>query len=321
MSRVSIRVPNCTPCCQPSAGGGPLIGTPTCASRTGSGNLRGWSKFQNHNSGDWNTRKHTRVDYAISPSNPLAQAYYYLGVGSACAGSPNIWTYLRLLTASATWDVASNARVGSVTSCTGNACDGDAGSSTAGHPFSNLSAPGSTSTGAVSDTAHRTTYNFGFGSCAGFKTTCLAACPNVVTAQCSAIGSELVQTNQTDSFLSIPDTVEAALARGTSSTGTLCKTTAGTIGSTSAGSATQIAISGTTSVKVTIPLSLLTVAQDYEMDIVLNRYTAGGGAFVNTITVTVAFTAGATSENLVYDVPVNTDFDYEFDHAENLAAA
>lgn len=107
--------------------------------------------------------------------------------------------------------------------------------------------------------------------------------------------------------------------------GSLCKTTAGSIGSATACPNSlcddALSITGTTTVTVTIPLTGLTIGADYEIDIILNRYTAGGGAFVDTITDTVAFTAGAAAEDLTYEVPVNTDYDYEFDSAENLVSA
>jgi hypothetical protein len=63
------------------------------------------------------------------------------------------------------------------------------------------------------------------------------------------------------------------------------------------------------------------IGESYELDILVNRYTAGGGSLVDQITVTVAFTAEATSENYVYDVPVNTDYDYEFDRVDDARCA
>ena len=76
----------------------------------------------------------------------------------------------------------------------------------------------------------------------------------------------------------------------------------------------------TVSVVATIPLSGLTVGVDYTVTIALDRYTAGGGAYVDSITDEVTFTAGATTEDLEYDVPVNTDYDYEITGASCAAA-
>jgi hypothetical protein len=158
----------------------------------------------------------------------------------------------------------------------------------------------------ISDTIKERTYPFDADSCFG------PSGDNCGEGRAKA----QLQSSLTYSVVeTVPDTVAAALARGTSVGGSLCKTTAVSIGSTSAESSTQIAIVST-SVVATIPLTGLTIGADYSIDILVNRYTAGGGAFVDQITVTVAFTASATSENYDYDVPVNTDYDYEFDSVD-----
>lgn len=123
--------------------------------------------------------------------------------------------------------------------------------------------------------------------------------------------------------LSDADTVaDSQIRAGGITTGSSCKTVAGTITSTTAGTKTQITVTGTNrSVVATIPLTGLTPSAFYDIDININRYTAGGGGLVDAIVVTVNFAATGASEDLDYDVPVNTDYDYEFVSAENLVPA
>jgi hypothetical protein len=44
----------------------------------------------------------------------------------------------------------------------------------------------------------------------------------------------------------------------------------------------------------------------------IDRYTAGGGSYVDTITDDITFTASGTTEDIDYDVEVNTTYDFEF---------
>lgn len=118
------------------------------------------------------------------------------------------------------------------------------------------------------------------------------------------------------------DTVAAALERGGVGTGSSCRTTTGTIGTTSARSTTALAVTGPRSVVATIPITGLTASTDYIVTVKINRYTAGGGSYVDFVYDTIEFTAGGTTEDIEYDVPVNTDYDYEIDTSyEDIAAA
>lgn len=142
---------------------------------------------------------------------------------------------------------------------------------------------------------------------------------DLISFSCSSvfcISSTRYRTNVVSQFivhntLIAFDTVAAALTRGSPSTGSLCKTTAGSIGSTSRGSEGNLSVTATTSVTATIPCSDLTAAVAYTVTVNLNRYTAGGGSFVDTIQDTIEFVATGTTENIEYEVPVNTDYDYE----------
>jgi hypothetical protein len=54
----------------------------------------------------------------------------------------------------------------------------------------------------------------------------------------------------------------------------------------------------------------------------INRYTAGGGSYVDFVYDTIEFTSSGTTEDIEYDVPVNTDYDYEIDTSyRDIAAA
>lgn len=104
--------------------------------------------------------------------------------------------------------------------------------------------------------------------------------------------------------------------------GVSCKTTYGAAGTTTAGVSTQISITGPRSVVATIPCSGLTNGTDYVVTVKINRYTSGGGSYVDFIYDTIEFTAGADTEDIEYDVPVNTDYDYEIDTSyKDIAAA
>lgn len=315
-SRVSITVPACAPCCGVSGGGGcapPTVGTVTCASRTGSGNLRGWSKFANFNSGDWNYRKATSASVDASEDPFTVQRFYSDG---ACSVHLATWTRT-WLQKQAIWDVALDAIsqhaqfVDDLDGCLPTTLqDRDLADENISPSFVR-----SETSATLDDYTRQFSSLVSEGSCQFF---------GALSPPCTgSTRSKLAPHNCTETLSAGPtfDSVSAALARGSSSSDTLCKTTAGIIGSTTAFSIGQISITGTTSVQATIPLTGLVIGESYELDILVNRYTAGGGGLVDQITVTVEFTAEATSENYIYDVPVNTDFDYEYDSIADARCA
>lgn len=108
----------------------------------------------------------------------------------------------------------------------------------------------------------------------------------------------------------VPDTVTAALERETPTVDAICSTNAGSIASTSKNATADIAVTSTRSVEVTIEISDLTDATDYELEVTLGRLNTATKIEVDEITDTVAFTSSGTTETVVYDVPVNTDYDY-----------
>lgn len=284
-------------------GGGPTIdGTGYCTSRTGSGTLCGWSKYDNWNAGDWNFRKLRR--------------FRITGTARSCCGEFEQCTGARY----SEFTTYNTDRSFSGCSVSTADCSVSVGGGNAG-------CGAETDFGTDSAQCYDATQMFWVIGQGGNECDALA---NV-----SSVFSDFARVNSgdgicyTDGFstensgtvyqeLSEPDSVAAALERGTSTTGSGCKTTAGSIASTTIASRSSIAISGTTSVTRTEPLSGLTPGADYQIDFLVNRYTAGGGSFVDQITVTVDFTAGASSEDLVWEVPVNTDYDYEWDSTQNL---
>jgi len=103
------------------------------------------------------------------------------------------------------------------------------------------------------------------------------------------------------------------------STGTSCKTTAGGGTRSSVPSRHHLGATvipaGARSVTVTFDISNIVDTCAYQLNVAINRYTAGGGSYVDTIYDTVDFTAANTTANIDYEVPVNTDYDYEYSSA------
>lgn len=268
---------NCTP---------PAIDSATCASEEGSGNLRGFSKCQNFNSGDWNLRKYTRRTHSSTRFRTISS-------GTTCSGCYSEEDYT-FLVPDCIWNVATNSVLQYATLRVINY-------SPCGVFSSNSDAPNQCSSGTcLSDVLME--FNVPIVGCDG-----KSPFSSVTT------GSDRV-------LLNVPDTVAAALARGSPTSDTNCKTTAGTIGSTSANSVTQISIVTTRSVTVTFSLSSLINGNNYDIEVTLNRYVAGGGGFVDQITDTITFTASGTTDSVDYEVPVNTDYDYEYSSATVAAA-
>jgi hypothetical protein len=291
---------NCAGC-----GGAPpgdcAVGAITCASLEGDATLCGWSKFQNHNSGDWNLRKYQALVRVGSANTCFLEESYPDCPGAS--GGLHVVDYYP--------DIS-----GSVS-------------------FSGCTAPSSGARQVVADhygnpTQDSCAYDLGSNDPTVFDITtqgyvaAIALNASIESRTNTAIiwdGSETCAddggTNTWDATvdqridISSPDSAYAALLRGSPASGSSCKTTAGTIGTTSAGSETAIAITDTRAVRATIPLTGLTIGIEYTVTIDLDRYTAGGGAYVDSITDSITFTAGATTESLEYDVPINTDYDYE----------
>lgn len=80
-------------------------------------------------------------------------------------------------------------------------------------------------------------------------------------------------------------------------------------------------MSATRAVTATIPITGLTNAADYVVTVRINRYTAGGGSYIDFVYDTIEFTASGTTEDIDYEVPVNTDYDYEIDTSYKAIAA
>jgi hypothetical protein len=317
--RLQLRVPVCAGFerfCAPPGGGGPSISAGPCESRTGSGNLRGWSKFQNQDAGDWNFRKATRFDLSQTPAINTTKSLY---TNSGCTAFCQTGHVELQADNFSTWNVATNAkdviaRQHHIICQTGFNKDPEVTLLGGAFPAMQNVFPVPTISTADFESVwggNIASISCQFDSPSGCSTAC-----GVNPTRFSADGHHVAGSYT----YTVWDSVDAALARGTSSAGSLCRTTAGTIGSTTAASTTQIAISGTTSSKFPWTAANLAPNSTYEFDIVLNRYTAGGGGFVDEIVETISITTGPaeTGATDYYHVPVNTDYDYEFDRVENL---
>ena len=316
----------------------------TCASRNGSGNIRGWSKFQNHNTGDVNLRKYTRYDQA-GDAILCAQEAGVSGCSVGVAVADQRFAHREILSGFATWNVATNA--GSFVTATlrdilwrrivdgdGSSCDGSGGSD---DTFSAIDDILFVAAGACSGADTVTnglldleSYGAGADQCTPLwsfsigdtvKTASGLGCVGIITScPCGGGEEEAHTTGATQVSLATPDTVQAALARASVSPGTLCKTTLVSVGSTTARSTTQIAVNAT-AVTVTISLTGLTTSTAYTITANINRYTAGGGALFDATTAEIDFTADGASDTVDYEVPVNSDFDYEFASIASVVAA
>lgn len=317
MAEIPTLIQTCPDGCPQPCGGEPAV-TFTCVSRTGSGNLRGWSKYQNENSGDWNQRKYTRVSYSFSTEPDLLHQVFYtlkwpIGVPGTpppvCSGLEFIHSSYYIFARDAIWDVTSNAKSQDGT-YKRKICLVDSGGSPIvfSAPYS-LSGILFISNAILSDIL-----------CSTQKVNLACHMSEGCATPSGYVQSSDGVPGQAFSELTIADSVAAALARGTPTVGSLCKTSAGTIGSTSAGSTTQISVSSVTSVVATLACTGLTAATAYEITVTIKRYTAGGGAYVDSITDTITFTASGATEEIEYNVPVNTDYDYELS-AATIAAA
>lgn len=144
-------------------------------------------------------------------------------------------------------------------------------------------------------------------------TPCTAYSETATTRLCTSIGAGFVVDRDYYDILSAPDTVDAALQRaGGGTTGTSCRTayttdSNGTCTDGYSGSTTFTA----TSVIVSVPLSNMVPGCTYVLTVEVDRYTHAG-SFVDSITDSVSFTAGAASDTLEYYLPIRSDYAYEF---------
>ncbi len=296
-------------------GCGPEIGTITCVSRQGSGSLLGYSKFQNYSSGDWNLRKSLKTHHSFDPAHYEKDEGYSDG---ACAVFFALLGYWSILNPSTELDFdgahLSDAELG------GTHCGATGGGYVAPtwltepggfHSFGNDSTSGPNT---VVDDFTQVKHHVISGAVGCFSG---SGCTGHVRWK-NKNGSTTDETIA----LSKPYPVLEALARGTSTLAALCRTRAGTIGADGAGNPYPVSISSSTAVRASIPITGLTVSTDYIVTVKINRYTAGGGSYVDFVYDTIEFTAGATTEDIEYDVPENTDYDYEINTSyKDIAAA
>jgi hypothetical protein len=311
----------------------PCAPTPTitgfaCVSRTGSGNLRGWSLFQNFNAQvDWNRRKMTGliVGGDLAPEVIALEAF----TNADCTAENYFQTTTRVMQQlTALWNVAANSLAQDFDG--GNSC-APCGAFVSFVPTLSATNPeavmavGSTSISFPSDWVRLTaaaglgTLACSIGGCTSSNAPCgpPVNCPSGQKYQSRT--SAYPAKNVTVSAISF-DTVAAAQARGTPTVGSSCQTLPGTIGSTSARSTTQLAITNPTSVVSTITCGDLVNGSTYEITATLTRRASADNAFISTNTVTITFTADGTTDTVDYPVPVETGVKVNFDSADSIVA-
>jgi hypothetical protein len=333
----------CASCCAPADGI-----TFTCVSKFGSGNLRGWSKFTNPNTGDWNLRKFTRK--------------YQSGTRSVCLDE--LYTYARermyfVAGGYSLWNVATNAKTNANIANTGHKWDGGGSDPACGvdpsswdvdyssYPYEVQADSTTHSCAADPDTDPADIIRvyptdsvilnqLGSGRyCTGWG----AITDNELTRAFSG-GSGGVSHNDCDDCgganewglsitsslvltLDAPDTVFAALARGSPTTGTHCRTLKGSIGGSDSFETVQISVTGTRAVQATLHLPIAT-AGTYTFTVDLQPYTPGTetALTVEEEVVTIEVESGdivGGFVDYVYDVPVRTDADIEITGVRDLA--
>jgi hypothetical protein len=282
--------------------------TITCVSRNGNATLVGWSKLANHNSGDWNLRKYSRVTYAATQLDDV-QIVYYTSTTSVCTGSSVDQTVKRLQHSDGTAGLVEDfgGAAGAKIKRNRYTCTGAAGPQLTSQfviaPFAVDSAETSGQSNRVTtDTTDSVDYNLSSVAC----TNGLSSLTCGATVYRDRRGNAITRT--TTSALSVPQTVHAS---GSGTLGSSCRTSAGAIANTAAGSETDIAITGTLSVRTTFACTGLTNGVSYDLSFTETQYSPGTSTVLNTFVRTVTFVASGSTANVAYDNVVNTDGDYE----------
>lgn len=294
----------------PCGGGG---GTPsvswTCVSRQGNGTLRGWSKFDNCNAGDWNTRKAVRSTISVSWDWPIINATYYNSTSAfpnGCDGGVCGYLLLDYNGLDWIWDPVSNTKSQSVI-LTQTRCGV--------FQFNHVVNPGDLTGTHIGLTPSSLTYTdwTAFAAWPGRSDTCFRNSDDCcgrdrlpfVSSPYSATHSHVVF-----------DTVSAALARGSPTLGTSCRTNPGSIGSTINASVGQLAITGPKSVDANFSATNLLVGHDYKVTITQGRYVDQVATTpLDQTSSDVFFTAAATTETFVFYPTVDDASHYQVDSA------
>lgn len=290
----------CGPCC----GSTPTVTAGACVSRQGNGTLCGWSKIQNHNAGDVNLRKYrTKTFFGEMKACRWTSGCAALGTTAEGVYWNKSFAFSGCSLPSPSTQVFDGYRL-----CSG----GNAFTAALGYYEESLDPEAAGANGWYTSANYVANIT---------RTLADARKTDVGSGSCFAGSGVSVALYGTAGYdLLNPDTVHDALGRGSPTVGSSCRTTAGTIGTTAAESTTAISLTGTRSVRVPLACAALIAGTDYIVTVEIDRYTAGGGSYVDTITDTITFTASGATEDIDYDVPVNTDYDYEYAGNETIAA-
>ena len=294
------------------AGCGPSIGIITCVSLIGSCTLYGWHKFIAENEGDWNMRVFKRLTAS-------GQSRYCAFEGTTCSDWSHGATLLQ--DSECTLSPATGAQTNQLNQRFYEYNDGDGCCGCTSGASSPSGACGSyflhCPVESVESIIRAATSASLYMDCVG----CSVVTPTPPTPVFSEFAINDISWSLSDPLI----LAEAFASNGAFTAGTNCRTNAGTIGE-AAQSLTRItggtnvlvessglSVSATQLVTATIPCSGLTAATDYVVTVRIARYMAGGGALVDFVLDTIEFTASGPTEEVEYELPVNTDYDYEID--------
>jgi hypothetical protein len=73
-------------------------------------------------------------------------------------------------------------------------------------------------------------------------------------------------------------------------------------------------------VRATLTCTGLTDATAYEITVDLDRYTSDTSTLIDTIQVVIPFTSAGTLDDIEYDLPIDSTYDYEITGATIAAA-
>lgn len=288
----------CVTCCTPPV---PPTCSFTCESKQGSGSLCGQSKPQNHNAGDWNLRKFTRVRRTGSYVMNCCHSNV-----TNCVGGGQQHRIILTWPTDAVFDPGSScARTGgegvqeTIQNCgAGSTSSGDAGFTADLNLATITTCNSNTMPKSVVTTDFTVTVTVGSG--------CHAFISDSIQLGGSSVLQELLE----------PDTVDAALARGSPTTGSACRTLKGTIGTTTANATGTLSVTGVRSVKATILSENLIDGVEYKITLTFSRYTPGTNTFIEDFEEEHTFTFHVSeefpdSDEMEVHVPIEDSYDVE----------
>jgi hypothetical protein len=292
-----------------------------CESLEGTASLQGWSRLQNANTGDWNQRKFRRIQYTGPTAGEVLSNYYS---ALACGGTllgPFTHQMLRQNQEPGDydeWGTTNHVLIGIYACGTWYGTTGDSMSTAGANMLSmDVSILGwSQVTNYLTDLTESKTRSRGSSGCAstGYN---FSGCG--YTRSVANLNFSYTVTQE----LQVPDTVYAALARSTPTSGSECETVGTSIATTVARSNANISITGR-AVKVIIHLPIA-AAGTYTFVVDLQpKLMDGTPEAAEEEEITISVDPGDIVDGTVdyeYVVPVRTDRRVQFVAARDLVSA